>query len=409
MVNVNDLLEKRTMTDGRKPFCWFQGQPIDFMSLAQSVNRSVNSLGEFRLEKGDHVCLFLPNCLEYLYLWLALAKIGVVIVTADINLDREKLRHVIHHCDAKLIVLDEDTYLNHAFVETDFAAVKNKIWHGKRGKPPSGFVSLSDLTESADGETHANAQVNAKDLLGIRYTRDHRGLPKGVMMSHESCVRSVQFLSDAILSCGEEDVFLITQQLSQGGVYSLIPLCSLYTGRPTVLEESFSPTNFLDQIKKYRVTIFGYTGELLKRLSEQPELHDDFDNPVRVAFGEGAPPDLWEKFEERFNLRILEGYGLAETEGFCLCNSLNNSKVGSVGRPTHSFDVNIWDANNQEIPLGYPGEIVIQDRGISPMFSGYYKQRDKTMEAWEENWFHTGDTGYQDEEGYFYVVNRDKR
>jgi crotonobetaine/carnitine-CoA ligase len=406
-LNVRDLLERRVTEDPEKAFCWFQNQPLDFATLDRNVNRSANVLREYGVRKGDRVGLFLGNCPEFLYLWFALAKIGAVMVTADLNFNKEKLGYVLRHCDANVVVLGEDLFFYHVFEERDFSVVKNRIWHGGKAALPDSFHCLSDLMERANEEAPERVQVDDQDLLGIRYTADCKGRPKGVMVSHRCYAHSAQVLADEVIGCATEDVFLVILPLSQAKVHSLIPLCSLYTGRPLVLEEKFVPSRFLDLIRHYGVTVFIGTDRMMDVLMRLPEQDRDFDNPLRLAFGEGVSQsqETWKRLRQRFNVKVVEGYGLAETVGFCLCNRLHNAKTGSVGRPSDGYDATVWDANNQEIPLGDVGEIVVRHRETCSMFSGYYKQSDRTAEAWDGGWFHTGDEGYKDEDGYFYLVN----
>jgi len=113
-----------------------------------------------------------------------------------------------------------------------------------------------------------------------------------------------------------------------------------------------------------------------------------------------------EDFETRFNVKIIEGYGLAETGGVCLCNPHVKIKEGSIGKPTRFCDVTIWDENNRKVSIGHTGMIVVKEKVPYSMFLGYYNQTDKTEEAFEGSWFKTGDRGYKDEEGYFYFVDR---
>jgi crotonobetaine/carnitine-CoA ligase len=183
---------------------------------------------------------------------------------------------------------------------------------------------------------------------------------------------------------------------------------SLRSTRPFVLRERFSASKFFNEIRQYGATVFNYIGGMLTMLIKQPERENDAENPARATFGGAAPREIWRDFEKRFGVTIIEGYGLTESGGVCLCNPPHRIKVGSIGKPTSFCDVTIWDDNHREVPTGATGEIVVRPKRPDAMFLGYYKQPDKTQEAWEGGWFHTGDRGYQDQDGYFFFVDRVK-
>ena len=138
----------------------------------------------------------------------------------------------------------------------------------------------------------------------------------------------------------------------------------------------------------------------------QPETPADTTHPVRIAAGTGASHELCEAFRRRFNVVLTEGYGLPETGGLCLCNSPARGRKGSIGRPLRTHDVKIWNEENKEVPAGLTGEIVVRGRSPHTMFLGYSRQPDRTREAWEGGWFHTGEIGYMDADGYVFKERR---
>lgn len=228
------------------------------------------------------------------------------------------------------------------------------------------------------------------------------------MISHFNYINTGHVWTKDIIDYRADDVFFTTLPLFHANAQMFTTMGSLVSGRSYVLRERFSASRFFDEIRQYGATIFNYIGEMLTMLMKQPEREDDSNNPARLTFGGAVPPDLWQNFEKRFNVKIIEGYGLTESGGVCLCNPPDQIKEGSIGKPSRFCDVTIWDEDNREIPFGETGEIVVKEKIPSSMFLGYYKQPDKTEEAWIGGWFHTGDRGYKDEDGYFYFVDRMK-
>ena len=406
-MTFRELLEKRAERDGTQPFVYFRDEVLTFAALERKVNRAANALLELGVKRGDHVCLFLPNCLEFLYLWFALAKIGGVMVPLNVHLRGEGLSYIINHCDAKWIVLDEALYEAYAFVEKDLKGIVQRVWHGNAA-PPNGFHDLADLMASAKEGAPLPVSVGDGDPLGIIYTSGTTGPPKGAMISHFNYLNTGQVWAEDLVACGEDDIFFTTLPLFHANAQMFTTMGSLRSGRPYVLREKFSASRFFDEIRECGATVFNYIGGMLTMLMKQPEREDDGDNPARAAFGGAAPRELWREFEKRFRVTIVEGYGLTESGGVCLCNPPQAIKVGSIGKPTRFCEVAIWNEENKAIPPGETGEIVVRETVPHAMFQGYYKQPDKTQEAWAGGWFHTGDRGYQDKDGYFYFVDRMK-
>ncbi|MBW1787155.1 MAG: ATP-dependent acyl-CoA ligase [Deltaproteobacteria bacterium] len=407
-MDFKELLETRAGEIGESPFLYFRDQTVTFGELDRRTNRAANLLRELGIQKGDHVCLFLPNCPEFLYLWFGLAKIGGVMVPLNVSLRGDGLTYIINHCDAKWIVVDERLYDPYAFVEKDLVGIEKRVWHSDGGPAPDGFDDLDALMATADDNPPPTTPLMDGDPLGIIYTSGTTGPPKGAMISHFNYLNTGEVWAEDYVRYRDNDIFFTTLPLFHANAQMFTTMGSLYSGRPFVLRERFSASRFFDEIRQYGATIFNYIGGMLTMLMKQPEREDDSDNPARATFGGAAPKEIWEDLEKRFNVTIIEGYGLTESGGVCLCNPPDNIKVGSIGKPVRFCDVAIWDENNQEAPKGESAEIVVKEETPYSMFLGYYKQQDKTDEAWDGGWFHTGDRGYEDEDGYFYFLDRVK-
>jgi crotonobetaine/carnitine-CoA ligase len=401
-----EILEKRVERDGKKPFVFFRDQVIDYVTLQGKVHRAANLLRELGVRKGDPVCLFLPNCLEFLYLWFGLAEIGGVMVPLDVNLRGEGLKYIINHCDARWIIVNERLLDTYSIVENDLPRIDHRVWHGEAGPPGENFLSLSRLMEAAEEKAPPPLAIREEDPLGILYTSGATGPPKGVMISHFNYLNSGEIWAKDVIHYRPDDIFFTTLPLFHANAQMFTAMGSLFSGRPFVLRERFSASRFFDEIRQYGATIFNYIGGMLAMILKQPEREDDADNPARAAFGGAVSRETWRAFEKRFQVTLVAGYALTESGGVCLCNPPEEIKVGSIGKPLRFCDATIWDENNMEVPIGENGEIVVKERTPYSMFLGYSKQPDKTKEAWEGGWFHTGDRGYRDENGYFYFIDR---
>ncbi|MBU2549986.1 MAG: ATP-dependent acyl-CoA ligase [Proteobacteria bacterium] len=407
-MTFKELLETRAGGQGGDPFVRFRDQVLDFAGLDRNVNRAASVLRDMGVNKGDHVCLFLPNCLEFIYLWFGLAKIGAVMVPLNIHLRGDGLKYIINHCDARWIVVSETLYDSFAFVEKDLPRIAHRLWHAENAPAPDGFRNLADLMASAGDQPPPTVDVAPSDPLGIIYTSGTTGPPKGAMISNFNYLNTGRVWADRLVQAREDDIFFTTLPLFHANAQMFTAMGALNSGRPFVLREKFSASRFFDEIREYGATIFNYIGGMLTMLMKQPEREDDADNPIRATFGGAAPREIWRDIEKRFDLTIIEGFGLTESGGVCLCNPPDRIKVGSIGLPVPYADVAVWDDENRPVLPGQTGEIVVKPKMAEAMFLGYYKQPDKTEEAWVGGWFHTGDRGCTDEDGYFYFVDRIK-
>ncbi len=174
-----------------------------------------------------------------------------------------------------------------------------------------------------------------------------------------------------------------------------------------VLSDKFSASRFWEEIRKYKATQFNYLGAVIPILAKQPPRPDDLDNPVRIALGAGCPQAVMDEVEKRFGLKCLEGFGMSET-GIPIHVTVNDRRPGSCGKVLDIYEIKLVDDEDEEVPVGEPGEIIFRPREPFTMMLGYYHMPEKTLEAYRNLWFHTGDLAKRDEDGYFYFVDRKK-
>jgi crotonobetaine/carnitine-CoA ligase len=204
----------------------------------------------------------------------------------------------------------------------------------------------------------------------------------------------------------EDDVLYTSLPLFHVNAESLTTVGSIVSGRPMVMAPRFSASRFFDDLRTYRATVFNYIGAMLTMLYKQPERPDDAENPVRLTVGGAAPAEIWRAFEQRFGLSILEIYGLTETATFCLGSPPDDIRVGKLGKPVSWSEVRIEDEGGADASDGEPGEITIRSKRDHTLFLGYYKNEEATEKAMTGGWFHSGDRGRRDRDGYFVFIDR---
>jgi crotonobetaine/carnitine-CoA ligase len=244
------------------------------------------------------------------------------------------------------------------------------------------------------------------DVMAINYTSGTTGPPKGAMIPH-AMYPLVGAAYASWVEATRESVIYTCLPLFHANAQGLSTSGALAADCTLALGESFSATQFWNDCRRYGAHVFNYVGGMIPILMKQPERQDDADNPVKIAWGAAAPRDIWRAFEARFGLTIVEGYGTTE-DSIPLTNLPSACRMGSIGVPTDLAEVAIVDAEDRPLPPGQVGEIVVRPRVAYSMMLGYYKMPEETLRRARNLWWHSGDLGYTDSDGYFYFVDRAK-
>jgi crotonobetaine/carnitine-CoA ligase len=404
-MNIRELIENRAQDIPDRIFLFYKDEKISYIEFDREVNRSANMLLSLGVKKEDKVCLLLPNCKEFIFIWFALAKVGGIMVPINIHLKGEGLEYIINHSDAETLIVHPELFNSVAPIENRFKNIRNKlILYEEKGN----FISFSKLLKDFHSDPPPYFEIKPEDVMSIIYTSGTTGLPKGVMLSQNSYINTGREFVDFMIRANEEDILYTSLPLFHCNAQQLTTMGTIIKGISMALSERFSASEFWNEVRKYNATIFNYIGAMLTILYKQPKRDDDGNNPARLTFGGAAPKEIWVDFERRFNLTILEGYGLTETATVALCNPLDNIKVGSIGKPLPHTDVKVVNERDEDIKPYEYGEIVIKEMLPHTIMEGYYKMPDKTEEAMRNGWFHSGDRGMIDEDGYLYFLDRIK-
>jgi long-chain acyl-CoA synthetase len=264
----------------------------------------------------------------------------------------------------------------------------------------------------ADQPTSFNTvQTNSNDTCLIIYTSGTTGRPKGAELSHSN----ITINSILIKNLGEstnDDVLCVVLPLFHSFGFTCQMHAGIYAGATLVLLPRFDPAAVLQAFQDEKVTLFSGVPTMYWDLLNYPDLEkfdlEKISRNLRLCNSGGAamPVEVMKRFEEKFGVKILEGYGLSETSPVASFNRPDKPrKPGSIGLPIWGVEMKIVDDNMNELPVGERGEIVIRGHNI---MKGYYKKPDANAEAFKGGWFHSGDVGYKDEDGYFYIVDRTK-
>lgn len=408
-MNLRELIETQCKKDPEKVFLYFAEQEVTYKEFNENINRAANVFLDLGIKKGDRVCFFLPNCPEFLYGWLGLAKIGAVLVPINTNYRTEETKYILNHSEANSILVHSSLKDVVDKIRQETPSLKNFLSLGEDIKN-NDYVSFEGaLTNASTGL--GPIEVSEEDLCEIMYTSGTTGPSKGVMMTHKYWILNgygYRYPMDVT----PEDRLFTCLPFFHANAQGYSTMGALTSGASLIVVERFSASKFWDQIRRYKATVFNYMGAMLTILSKQSESEKDREHHVRAAYGTPAlDKEFQDYLEERYGITFITGYGLTES-GLCLIQPLHGlRKEGSIGLPKQipgaGFvnEIKVVNEKGVEVPKGMVGEIVIRNPVV---MKGYFKDLELTEKVIKDGWLHTGDKAWMDEDGYFYFADRKK-
>lgn len=376
-----------------------------YAAFARRVNALANHLAGNGIRPGETVAVMLANCPEFLVAWFAISQVGAVMVPVNVLYSSDELAHLL--CDAECAgMITEPKFLpQFRAIEQQCASVRIKVLARAEGAE-DGFALLSDIETDGDAVYRA-VPVPSSAPAQIVYTSGTTSRPKGAVISHHATV--VQGIAMAMhfgMSENERSCVVLPLFHVNGQYVGAIP--ALTVGGTIVLLQSFSARRFWSQVKAHRCTFMSIVPMLLRTMLAQPPRPDDGEHDLRFSFyALPTSTEEWTAFEDRFKVRLIEGYGLSETLGICTANPVvyGNTKRHCIGLPVLGREIRVVDDAWNDCPAGQSGAIVVRGQ---PLFSGYFRNEEATRACFHDGWFLTGDNGWFDEDGYLNFLDRSK-
>lgn len=406
-MHVAQLLETKAKEFSHKPAFIFKEQSITFSQLRDSSFRLADSLRNLGIKKGDKVAIYLPNWPQYLYSYLAIWCCRATAVPLDFMLIEEELISCISHSEATALIAKSKADISLPTIKQKCPTLKNIIVSQDRIEPFLSFEELLDRGKNMPPE----AKIQDKDYAIIFYTSGTTGKPKGVLVNYLQLDAPPKAMTHFV-DFTPEDIALCALPFSHlGGLIYLQN--NIVFGITVVLLERFVPLEFLKNIHKYCVTCLWIVPSMYYALLQLKEFADYDLSSLRwiVIFGAPSSPDALRRFYRYCpKTHLLHGWGLTETNAPTCVIPMGSKKLESVGKPAPWIEVKIFsaagaDETKTETPPGEVGEIAVRGWVVT---DGYYKDPQATTEAMRGGWFHTGDLGRFDSEGYLYIVGRIK-
>ena len=397
--NIPALLQARVAEAPDKVFLFSEADArvFTYLQFAAAVARTAALLSEIGIRKGDVVSLLLPNCAEYVIAYFACWKLGALAGPVNSLLKSQEITYVISNSEAKVLLVNSQFLSIVEPLREELTSLSAIIV----------FDNEIEATKEVMTGTPPESDISPDNEAIIIYTSGTTGKPKGCLLTHRNVIANASQISQW-LGFGQSDRLLTIMPLFHMNAVSVTTMSALYAGGSSVVTLKFSASRFWQIVSDYQITSFGSVATMLSMLlTTYPNgvpvgLKTD---QLRFAMCGSAPvpAETIRRFEETFHCLVIEGYGLSEST----CRSTFNPpdqrrRAGSCGLPIGN-EMRVVDDNDEDVSDGELGEIILRGENI---LKGYYKNPEATAHAFRNGWFHTGDIGYRDKDGFYFIVDR---
>lgn len=398
---IGFVMTRRAALSPERTAMIFRDQSWTYAELNRLTNRVAHGLHALGLNPGDRVGFLGLNHPRFFFTLFGAAKLGAIMVPLNFRLTGPELIFIIRDSGLHTLVYEE-SFASIIDEIRDELPVRELICSTDR----EGSRSFDDLVHD-QRDADLDFPVSFDDVAWIMYTSGTTGRPKGAMLTHGNILWN-NINASLAFDAPADDKTLVVAPLFHIGGLNVTPMALLMKGGCVVVEQLFEPGLVLELIEKHRInTMFGVPAMFLF-MAQHPDFATRDLSSVRLFVVGGAPvPEALIKTYGERGIPFAQGYGLTETAPFaCFLPSEHAmDKLGSAGIAPFFSDVKVIDESGHEVPDGERGEIVV--RGPNVM-KGYWNRPDATAEILVDGWFHTGDIGIRDKDGYFFIVDRKK-
>jgi acyl-CoA synthetase (AMP-forming)/AMP-acid ligase II len=404
-MNLGSLLPRHARYRPGHTAVVFEEERLTYEQFHRRVNRVANAFLAEGISKGDKIATILPNCMELLEVYWAVAAVGAVVVPLSPLLRGKGLSTLLSDSDTAMVITNAAFAEHLDPVRAELSAIRSDRYFfvDSDGKPE--YRSFQAMSSPAGDAPPPAVGIGRDDPYNIIYSSGTTGLPKGIVHTHYVRGMYCTLFSSAYRMTPESILLHAGSIVFNGSFLTLMP--AMYLGATYILQRQFDAETFIRTVERERVTHVILVPSQIIALLNAPGFSPKALESMEMVCSLGAP--LHREHKDRLNRdlpgRFYELYGL--TEGFVTILDKNDyeAKPGSVGSPPPFFEMRIVDEHGGEVPDGQVGEIAGRGPILMP---GYYKRPDLTREAVVDGWLRTGDLGYVDPDGYLYLVDRKK-
>lgn len=418
MLNLSILLENSAQKYADKTAFTFMDTSLSFAQINGAANQVANALVDLGIQAGDKVALSCFNLPYFPIIYNGILKVGAVVVPLSVLLKSDEIHYHLENSDAKAYFCftgTEDLPMGkmgyEGFQKTEacehFFMIMPKV---DMPSPISGAQTFGGLV-NGKSPNFDTVETKASDTAVIIYTSGTTGRPKGAELTHSNLFTNT-VLSTDLFDGTSNDVHLIVLPLFHIFAMTVMMNTALYNGATSILLPRFEAETVLNLLHKHKVTVFAGVPTMYWGLNNYLDTNEFDISSIRanlrecLSGGASLPVPVLEKFEERFDIKILEGFGMSEGSPVVTFNQKDiGRKIGSVGTPVWGVKVKLVNEEGETVPIGEKGELLYKGHNV---MKGYYKNPEATAKTIVNGWLHSGDIAVKDEDGFYFIVDRTK-
>ena len=401
--NLATILTETALAAPGAPVHRFMGAATTYGQLDEQSGQFAAGLREAGLDPGDVVALQLPNVPHFLIAYFGALKAGMVVLPLNPLLMAPELEYHLGDSSAKLLVGFEGLHAE-ASKACERLGIPMYLVSFGSSPLPDDARPVSALMGASDGEV---VPRGPEDTAVLIYTSGTTGKPKGAELTHFQLYMNCTIAGQLFGARNDDVTLAVLPFFHVFGLSSVINVAVRYGGCLSIVPR-FQPADVLDVIERDRCTVIGGVPTMLHALAQQDTTGRDL-SALRVAVSGGAslPEDIMRTFEGKYGVEVLEGYGMSETASSCSFNRPGDRRVLSIGKPLWGVTMRVGDASDRPLPPGREnvGEILIRGHNV---MKGYLGRPEASAETMRGGWLHSGDLGYMDQDGFYFIVDRAK-
>lgn len=402
-MSIAKLLEESAARKSGQACLVYEGTQVTYGELNARADAMAHGLARKGLRPGDVCVLMMPNSVQWVVTYYALAKLGAVVLPINFLFRTGELNHILRDSGAKAFIGHKE-YLDQPLkAMEDLPRIKLRIASGV--SPGQGFVALEEIPMN-EGPFPSHP-VRTEETFAIIYTSGTTGLPKGAMLTHGNLVSNAKIVAGMRPVTPSSVILCVLPLFHIYGQTSALN-AGIHLGLTIRLWRHFDPASLLAAIEEEESSILIAVPTILNRLLEQTKTQ-----PIRrsglafcISGAASLPVEILRKFQETFHTTIYEGYGLTECSPVCVENPFGlPTRPGSIGVAIPQFKARVVDEQDRDVAAGEVGELIVQGPGV---MKGYLNQPEASAATLRGGWLHTGDLARMDQDGYISIVDRKK-
>jgi len=406
LINIGDWIKKWSFLQPHKRALIFEDRPFTYQEINQRTNQLCHFLLDLGIQKGDRISVLLYNCHQYIEIFFALSKMGAILVPLNWRLAGPELEFIIKDSGSRILIFDPEFEKVIDSIRSHFNFTTEDMVSTGPYCPDWTKDYEKGLLGHSVQEPHSQGSIGDEDPHILMYTSGTTGIPKGAILSHRKTFFNA-LNADIFYNLTSKDIMIVSRPLFHSGGLLVEAAPVLYKGGTLVLKKRFQSHEILETVQKYRVTLLEMAATVYQFMLQECDVSQYDLSSIRCYFtgGERVPKAMLKEYYRK-GMAISQIFGQTEASTITFLSPDDAIlKIGSVGLPVFHGEVRIVDKQGKDVSPGEVGEIII--RGPTLM-SGYWNRPDLTAETIREGWLYTGDLARVDEEGYIYIIDREK-